>query len=97
MKFKLKRYIYFCENMEKMTSFYGGLLGLKLKTNGTHSVEEWVELGGAGFTLCLHRSASPAFQGRNKNKLVFEVDDVAEARAYLISQKVKMGKHHFWK
>ena len=96
MKFKFKRYIYFCQDMEKMLSFYRDTIGLKAKTNGIHDISEWVELGGAEFNLCLHRSPSPAFEGRNKNKLVFEVDDVARAREYLVSKKVKMGKHHFW-
>ena len=96
MKFKLKRYIYFCQDIEKMLNFYRDVFLLKAKSNGIHEMSEWVELGGAGFNLCLHRSPSRAFEGRNKNKIVFEVEDVAEAREYLVSKKVNMGKHHFW-
>ena len=96
MNFKLKSYIYFCQDMDKMITFYRDVFGLKVNTNGIHSLDEWAEFKGPGFSLCLHRSPSPAFQGRNKNKLVFEVDDVGKARDYLISNKVKMGKHHKW-
>ena len=47
MKFKLKRYIYFCQDIEKMLNFYRDVFLLKAKSNGIHEMSEWVELGGA--------------------------------------------------
>ena len=96
MIFKIHSYIFFCQDMAKMTAFYNHVLGLKIQKNRYYLPDEWVELGGSGFRVCLHRSPSPSFEGRNKNKLVFDVEDVGEARAHLIANKVKMGKHHRW-
>lgn len=93
MKFKINSYIYFCQNMTEMTQFYSDIFGLKIRRNKYHIPGQWVELAGSGFTLCLHRSPSPAFQGNNKNKLVFDVDNVGAAREYLVARGVKMGKH----
>ncbi|MBK8982653.1 MAG: VOC family protein [Ignavibacteria bacterium] len=96
MKFKLKQYIYFVKDMALMRNFYVNILGLNIIKNKTYSEDEWLELGGGGFKICLHYSSVPGLQGKNKNKLVFSVDDLGKARDYLIGHKVKMGKHHVW-
>jgi catechol 2,3-dioxygenase-like lactoylglutathione lyase family enzyme len=94
--FNLKHIIYFCKDMKAMTAFYTDVLGLKIIPHPTFSPDEWVELDAGSFKLCLHYSSSPGSAPGNKNKIVFAVDDVAQARDYLISKKVKMGVHHIW-
>jgi len=96
MKFKLKQYIYFVKDMAVMRNFYVNILGINIIKNKTYPENEWLELGGNGFRICLHHSSKPGLKGMNKNKLVFSVEDTGEARDYLISHKVKMGKHHIW-
>lgn len=96
MDFKLKQYIYFVKDMSGMRNFYVNTLGLKVMKNKLYSENEWLVLGGAGFKLCLHKSSDVGAVGSNKNKIVFAVDNVGKAREYLMSKKVKMGKHHVW-
>jgi len=96
MKFKLKQYIYFVKDIPTMRDFYVNILGLNIIENKRYPEDEWLELGGDGFKLCLHWSPTIGSQGRNKNKIVFAVENVAKAREYLIGKKIKMGKHHLW-
>ncbi|MEO8665307.1 MAG: VOC family protein [Ignavibacteria bacterium] len=96
MKFKLKQYIYFVKDMTSMRDFYVNVMGLKIIKNKFYPEADWLVLGGAGFKVCLHRSPEVGAQGNNRDKIVFAVDNVAKAREYLISKKVKMGKHHVW-
>lgn len=96
MKFRMLRYILFCKDMKGMAAFYSDIVGLKQSLRPGGSPAEWVELGGKGFRLCLHKAGKPGCAGRNRNKMVFEVDDVGAAREYLIEHGVKMGKHHQW-
>lgn len=95
MKFQLNHIIYFCADMAKMTQFYTEVMGLT-PLPGEHPAEEWLELDGGTFKLCLHKSGKPGSAPGNKNKIVFLVEDVGAAREYLISKKVKMGVHHHW-
>jgi catechol 2,3-dioxygenase-like lactoylglutathione lyase family enzyme len=94
--FRMKQLIYFCADMRAMREFYCAVLGLKLIENKLWPVEEWVELDGGGFKLCLHKAGSAGAKAGTKNKLVFWVEDVADARAYLVERGVKMGVHHHW-
>jgi catechol 2,3-dioxygenase-like lactoylglutathione lyase family enzyme len=94
--FNLKQIIFFCKDMKAMTAFYTNVLGLKIIPNAQYTQDEWVELDAGAFKICLHKSRKPGSASGNKNKLVFAVDNVAQAREYLISQKVKMGVHHIW-
>ncbi|MCW8131621.1 MAG: VOC family protein [Planctomycetota bacterium] len=96
MRFKMQSYILFAKDMARMRRFYEGVLGLKAATRPPYPAEEWLELKGAGFKLCLHRSSAPGSAPGNRNKLVFRVDDVKQARAWLVSKRVKMGAHHHW-
>jgi catechol 2,3-dioxygenase-like lactoylglutathione lyase family enzyme len=96
MQFALKQMIYFCADMEAMTAFYAGVMGLKVIENDAFSLEEWVELDGGAFKLCLHKAGKPGASERSRNKLVFEVPDVGKAREYLIAHGVAMGVHHHW-
>ena len=96
MKFDIQSQIYFCKDMKVMVGFYTSILGLKLSVRSGLSVDEWAELDGKGFRLCLHRAGKPGSPPRNRNKLVFRVDDVGAAREYLIEHGVRMGKHHVW-
>ncbi len=95
-KFNLKHIIYFCKDMKTMTAFYTDVMGLKIIPNPTYPLNEWVELDAGPFKICLHKSGSPGSASGNKNKIVFAVDDVGQARDYLIANKVKMGVHHIW-
>ena len=96
INFELKSIIYFCKDMPGMLKFYTQVLGMRLVKNDTYPVDEWAELDGGGFRLCLHKAGNPGSAPHNRNKLVFKVADVGEARAYLIAQKVKMGTHFHW-
>ena len=96
MQFQLRHVIFFCADMEKMTRFYTEVMGLRAVAQPPYDPKDWVRLEGGVFTLCLHKSGKPGSASGNKNKLVFEVDDVGTAREYLLAHKVKMGVHHHW-
>ena len=96
MKFEIQSFIYFCNDMKTMVAFYTEVMGLKLTLRQGLAVDEWAELGGKGFKLCLHKAGKPGSPPKNRNKLVFRVDDVGAAREHLIENGVKMGKHHSW-
>ena len=95
MKFSIQSYIYFCKDMQSMIAFYSDVLGLKVSKRPRLPLEEWAELGGAGFKLCLHKAGKPGAP-MNRNKIVFKVADVGAARTYLLGHGVKMGKHNHW-
>jgi hypothetical protein len=96
MRFKVQSYILFTGDMAGMRRCYVEVLGLKIAKNKRYPEDEWLELKGAGFKLCLHRANKPGSGSGNRNKLVFRIEDVKQARAYLISKGVKMGTHHHW-
>jgi hypothetical protein len=85
--------------MRGMASFYTEALGLRVVPNKEFGPDEWLVLaspGRNGLRLCLHKAGKPGSPPYNRNKLVFEVDDVGEARRHLIAKGVKMGTHHHW-
>jgi catechol 2,3-dioxygenase-like lactoylglutathione lyase family enzyme len=97
MKFELGSTIYFCKSVKAMITFYTTVMGLKLTGERDIPLEEWAELKGkGGFRLCLHKAGKPGSPLNNRNKLVFRVTDVAQARKYLLGQGVKMEKHSDW-
>lgn len=53
----------------------------------------WVQLKSGGVEVAIHRAGKAGCQSRNRNKLVFLVDDVAENRERIASMGVRMGKH----
>jgi predicted enzyme related to lactoylglutathione lyase len=94
---RLARYIYFTNNVGAMVSFYHEVIGLKILSPPKamdYDKEGWVQLGNKSFEVGIHRASKEGSQGRNRNKLVFFVDDVAKTRERLVAQKIKMGKLH---
>ena len=95
---KLARIIIFTSNMEKMTAFYGGVLGLKSKIDPKYPASEWIEFEAGGCWIALHK-AGPGIDtsgqtGNDPHKIVFLCDDIAAERKRLIAAGVAMGKHH---
>ena len=91
------RYIFFTSNLSAMVVFCHDTLGIPVVSPPKamdYDSEDWVKLGNESFEIGIHRASRVGNQGRNRNKLVFIVDDVAEARERLSSLGVKMGKHH---
>jgi catechol 2,3-dioxygenase-like lactoylglutathione lyase family enzyme len=97
--FKTARYIYFTNNVDGMVAFYRDVLGLRQLSPPDamdYDPKEWVQLAGDGFEIAIHGAEAPGCTAHNRNKLVFHVDDVAAARAYLQEKGVKVGEHHVW-
>ncbi|MBS11042.1 MAG: hypothetical protein CME19_05490 [Gemmatimonadetes bacterium] len=92
MKFRLQRYIIFCEDMASMVQFYRDALGLTLSLQSGMPVTDWAEFGEMGFKLALHKAGSPGSKGRNRNKMVFEVEDIEAGRTHLVAHGARMGK-----
>jgi predicted enzyme related to lactoylglutathione lyase len=91
---KLAQTILFVENMARMKTFYGSVLGLPVLEDGA----EWARFAGGGCVLALH-SLPPVttnFVERNDSyiKLCFHSDDVAKTRADLVGRGVKMRELH---
>lgn len=91
---KLAQAILFVENMTRMKTFYGSVLGLPVLEDGA----EWVRLDGGGCVLALHSLApvTTNFVERNDSyiKLCFHSDDVPAMRADLVARGVKMRDLH---
>jgi predicted enzyme related to lactoylglutathione lyase len=97
MTFTASAYILFTRNTIKLAAFYRQAFGFKQAKGTQYKEAEWIELGaGRGFKVCLHRWPNPGSPKGNRNKMVFSVADVGEARRHLVGQGVKMGKHHHW-
>ncbi len=91
------RYIYFTDNVQRMVSFYRDVMRMKvlMPPEATdHDPAGWVRLSSGGMEVAIHRAGKPGCPGRNRNKLVFVVDDVGAARVELRKAGVRMGKHH---
>tara|TARA_B100000749_G_C18222851_1_gene380933 strand:- start:93 stop:359 length:267 start_codon:yes stop_codon:yes gene_type:complete len=86
---RLAHYIYFTNNVGAMVSFHHEVIGLKVLSppkDMDYDKEGWVQLGNKNFEVGIHRASMEGSQGRNRNKLVFVVDDVAETRERLAAQ-----------
>ena len=90
------RYIFFTNNVDRMVSFYRDLLGMKPVQPPKamdYAAQKWVQLSSGGIEIGIHRAGKPGCEARNRNKLVFLVEDVGEERERLGIQGVRMGMH----
>jgi len=83
---KMARVILFTNQMEKMTTFYRDVLGLKQVTDAPG----WREFDAGGVTVALH--SGPPSPGRKGPKIAFQAKDVAKLRAKLVKRGAKFGK-----
>ena len=87
MQIEMRRIILFTPNMDSMSHFYSGVIGLELAT----SERDWKEYKAGGSNIALHRGKSSV--GSRPPKLVFYAADVAAARAALVKRgALVMGK-----
>lgn len=83
---ELARVILFTGQMEKMSEFYGTVLGLAQVTNE----KGWREFAAGGARIALH--SGPSSPGRKGPKIVFHARDVAAQREKLVARGAKFGK-----
>ena len=86
--------ILYVQDMNRQVGFYRDVLGLHVKQ--PQGVQDygpvfWVELDTGSCSLALH-AGGQGRQGADAPKIVFQVDDVAQARASLADQGVPMGE-----
>ena len=82
---KMARLILFTGQMEKMSHFYGRVLGLRQVTEE----KGWREFAAGGATIALH--SGPSSPGRKGPKIVFHADDVAALREKLVARGARFG------
>jgi len=85
-RLSLSRVIIFTGRLEEMVIFYSEVIGLELASRE----QGWVELGAGGCTIALHEWHGEAAEG--PLKIVFQTDEVAAARALLVSRGAPMGE-----
>ncbi len=83
---KLARVILFTNQFDKMSHFYGEVLGLKSATKE----KGWQEFAAGSVTIALH--SGPPSPGRKGPKLAFHASDVAALRKKLIARGAKFGE-----
>jgi catechol-2,3-dioxygenase len=83
---KMARVILFTSQLDKMSKFYGEVLGL----NQVSSEKGWREFAAGGASIALH--SGPSSPGRKGPKIVFHAKDVAAMRAELVERGAKFGK-----
>ena len=83
---KVSRVILFTGQMDAMSAFYGGVLGLKQMT----SEKGWQEFAAGGMRIALH--SGPSSPGRKGPKIVFHARDVEAMRAVLVARGARFGK-----
>jgi len=83
---KMARVILFTRQMEAMTEFYGGVLGLRQVTQEPG----WREFAAGTVNIALH--SGPPSPGMKGPKIVFHAEDVAAMRAALLARGAKFGK-----
>lgn len=81
--------IVYVQDMERMLSFYTDVFGLEV-TQGKPE-HGFVKLDVGTSALCLHAGREGEL-GQYAPKLVFEVDDLAEARDHLREHNVELGE-----
>lgn len=102
---KLGAIIVFAKDMKRMTEFYQDALGLRLII--TTMSPGWVELDAGGVHVALHAippriarqieiTTPPRARDESPTKLVFEVDDLDEARRRLTSHGATMFEPRAW-
>jgi catechol 2,3-dioxygenase-like lactoylglutathione lyase family enzyme len=85
---KMARVILFTAQMEKMSEFYGKVLGLKQVT----AEKGWREFAAGATRIALH--SGPPSPGRKGPKIVFYAKDVPALRKKLVARGAQFGKAH---
>jgi catechol 2,3-dioxygenase-like lactoylglutathione lyase family enzyme len=83
---EMARVILFTAQIDKMSKFYGEVLGLKQVTNE----KGWREFAAGAANIALH--SGPSSPGRKGTKIVFHAKDVAALRETLVARGAKFGK-----
>ena len=83
---KLARVILFTGQIEKMSKYYGEVLGLKIISEE----KGWREFDAGGAAIALH--SGPSSPGRKGPKIVFHAKDVAALRKTLVARGAKFGE-----
>lgn len=83
---KMARIILFTSQMDKMSKFYGEVLGLKQVSQE----KGWQEFAAGAANIALH--SAPSSPGRKGPKIVFHADDVAALREKLVARGATFGK-----
>jgi catechol 2,3-dioxygenase-like lactoylglutathione lyase family enzyme len=83
---KLARVILFTSQMEKMSQYYGEVLGLEIVSEE----KGWREFSAGAVSIALH--SGPSSPGRKGPKIVFYAKDVAALRKTLVSRGAKFGE-----
>jgi predicted enzyme related to lactoylglutathione lyase len=95
MKIKgLMEVILYVKDMHALVSFYRDNLGLRVSYPAglqDYTEQFWVTLETGQCTLALH-AGGQLRQGEDAPKIVFEVEDIKAAQAYLLEKKVKVSE-----
>jgi Glyoxalase/Bleomycin resistance protein/Dioxygenase superfamily len=83
---KMGRVILFTGQRDRMSEFWGKVLGLKQATSETGGRES----AAGGATIALH--SGPASPSRKGPKIVFDAKDVAAVRETLVARGARFGK-----
>src|ERR1700691_4748661 len=83
---KFARVILFTWQMEKMSKYYGEVLGLEVVSEE----KGWREFDAGGASIALH--SGPSSPGRKGPKIVFHAKDVAALRKTLVARGATFGK-----
>jgi catechol 2,3-dioxygenase-like lactoylglutathione lyase family enzyme len=83
---KMARVILFTAQMDKMSKFYGEVLGLKQVTEE----KGWREFKAGSVTIGLH--SGPSSPGRKGPKIAFHAKDVGALREKLVARGASFGK-----
>jgi predicted enzyme related to lactoylglutathione lyase len=97
MKAEVSRIILFVDDIDAMSAFYGGVLGLDKLPGGDAG---FVCFAGGGCEICLHslpqqyRSDGSVYPKREDTyvKFVFRSDDVERDRKYLVENGLRMSE-----
>ena len=83
---KFARVILFTRQMEKMSKYYGEVLGLKVVSEE----KGWREFSAGAVNIALH--SGPSSPGRKGPKIVFYAKDVVALRKTLVERGAKFGE-----
>lgn len=83
---EMARVILFTGQMDKMSNFYGEVLGLKQVSEE----KGWREFAAGGARIALH--SGPSSPGRKGPKIVFHAKNVAAMRETLVARGAIFGK-----
>jgi catechol 2,3-dioxygenase-like lactoylglutathione lyase family enzyme len=86
LSMEMARVILFTGQMDRMSKFYGEVLGLKQVSEE----KGWREFAAGRARIALH--SGPASPGRKGPKIVFHAEDVAAARDGLVARGARFGK-----